>query len=286
MVAQVQQGLAAADRVFEILDVESEVKPPKHPERVDDIRGEVAFEGVSFAYNEGAWVLADVTFRVLPGERVAIVGPTGAGKSTIADLITRFYDPQEGAVLIDGKDIRKLDLKGLRRKVGVVPQDPVLLKGSIAFNIAYGCEDLSEVDIEEAARVAGIHDFVLSLPGGFNTEVGERGVTLSGGQRQRVAIARAIVRNPRILIMDEATSSLDAAVEQEIQEAMKKAASGRTSIVIAHRLATVREADRILVVDRGRIVEEGTHEELKRSGGLYARLCCLQFGENHGSAAE
>ena len=286
VVAQVQQGLAAADRVFEILDVESEVTPPKHPERVDDIRGEVAFQGVSFAYNEGAWVLEDVNFRVLPGEKVAIVGPTGAGKSTIADLITRFYDPQEGAVLIDGRDIRKLDLKGLRRKVGVVPQDPVLLKGSIAFNIAYGCEDLSEGDIEEAARVAGIHDFVLSLPEGFNTEVGERGVTLSGGQRQRVAIARAIVRNPRILIMDEATSSLDAAVEQEIQEAMKKATSGRTSIVIAHRLATVREADRILVIDRGRIVEEGTHEELKRSGGLYARLCCLQFGENHGSAAE
>lgn len=286
VVAQMQQGLAAADRVFEILDVESEVKPPKHPEKVDPIRGEIAFQDVSFAYNEGAWVLEDVSFRVSPGEKVAIVGPTGAGKSTIADLITRFYDPQQGAILIDGKDIRRLDLKGLRRKIGVVPQDPVLLKGSIAFNIAYGCEDLSEEDIESAAKIAGIHDFVLSLPDGFKAEVGERGVTLSGGQRQRIAIARAIVRNPRILIMDEATSSLDAAVEQEIQEAMKKAMSGRTSIVIAHRLATVREADRILVIDRGRIVEEGSHEILKDAGGLYSRLCCLQFGENHGSPAE
>lgn len=285
VVAQMQQGLAAADRVFEILDIESEVQPPKHPQRADDISGEITFRDVSFAYNEGAWVLENVSFHISPGEKIAIVGPTGAGKSTIADLITRFYDPQEGAVLIDGMDLKRLDLKGLRRKIGVVPQDPVLLKGSIAFNIAYGCEDLSKDDIESAARVAGIYGFVMSLPDGFQTEVGERGVTLSGGQRQRIAIARAIVRDPRILIMDEATSSLDAAVEQEIQEAMKKAMSGRTSIVIAHRLATVREADRILVIDRGRIVEEGTHEVLKEAGGLYSRLCSLQFGDHNGSPA-
>ncbi len=286
VVAQMQQGLAAADRVFEILDTESEVKPPKHPEKIEDIRGEVSFQNVSFAYNEGSMVLRDVSFRILPGEKVAIVGPTGAGKSTIADLITRFYDPQEGSVAIDGIDLRRLDLKSLRRRIGVVPQDPVLLKGSVTFNIAYGCEDASCCDVEGAARVAGIHSFIMSLPDGYETEIGERGVTLSGGQRQRVAIARAIVRDPRILIMDEATSSLDAAVEQEIQEAMRKAMAGRTSIVIAHRLATVREADRILVIDGGRVVEEGTHDILKDAGGLYSRLCSLQFGEenaNHSS---
>ena len=221
---------------------------------------------MSFAYNEGAWCLRSL-FQTLPGEKDRHCRAHRAGKSTIADLITPLYDAG-GSRLIDGMDLKRLDLKGLRRKIGVVPQDPVLLKGSIAFNIAYGCEDLSKDDIESAARVAGIYGFVMSLPDGFQTEVGERGVTLSGGQRQRIAIARAIVRDPRILIMDEATSSLDAAVEQEIQEAMKKAMSGRTSIVIAHRLATVREADRILVIDRGRIVEEGTHEVLKEAGGL------------------
>jgi len=285
VVAQLQQGLASAERVFEIMDTESEVKLPENPVFLENLRGEVEFRDVSFAYNEGSRVLEGVSFAIRPGEKIAIVGPTGAGKSTIADLISRFYDPEEGIVLIDGVDLRNLDLKTFRRQTGIVPQDPVLLKGSMRFNISYGCEDASESDVEQAARVAGINDFIISLPGGYETEVGERGVTLSGGQRQRIAIARAIVRDPRILIMDEATSSLDAAVEQEIQDAMRKAMAGRTSIVIAHRLATVREADRILVIDRGRIVEEGTHESLREAGGLYSRLCDLQFGENNGKTS-
>ncbi len=286
VVAQLQQGLAAAERVFEILDTESEVALPENPVFLEKVRGDIEFRDVSFAYKGKSWVLDNISFRLSPGEKIAIVGPTGAGKSTIADLVSRFYDPQKGSVLIDGVDLREVDLKTLRRQTGVVPQDPVLLKGSIRFNISYGCEDASDCDVENAAKVAGIYGFIMSLPEGFDTEVGERGVTLSGGQRQRVAIARAIVRDPSILIMDEATSSLDAAVEQEIQDAMRKAMSGRTSIVIAHRLATVREADRILVIEKGRIVEEGTHERLKGSGGLYSRLCMLQFGDGNGSPSQ
>ncbi len=282
VVSKMQQGLASAERVFEILDTESEVQPPRHPEKIEDLRGEISFREVTFAYTEGLPVLSKVSFTILPGEKVAIVGPTGAGKSTIADLITRFYDPQEGAVTIDGIDLRRLELKALRRRIGVVPQDPVLLKGSVAFNIAYGCEDASECDVLEAARIAGIHNFIMSLPDGYETEIGE-GRNPERRTEAGVAIARAIVRDPRILIMDEATSSLDAAVEQEIQEAMRKAMAGRTSIVIAHRLATVREADRILVIDRGMVVEEGTHDTLKDAGGLYSRLCSLQFGEENGN---
>lgn len=283
IVAQMQQGLAAADRVFEILDIESEVLAPENPQFLENLKGNIEFRNVTFAYKEGSTVLENISFVIRPGEKVAIVGPTGAGKSTIADLISRFYDPGKGSILIDGADLRGLDLRTLRRQTGIVPQDPVLLKGSIRFNIAYGCEKATDCDVEKAARIAGIYGFIQSLPEGFDTEVGERGVTLSGGQRQRIAIARAIVRDPRILLMDEATSSLDAAVEHEIQDAMRKAMTGRTSIVIAHRLATVREADRILVIEKGRIVEEGTHESLKGSGGLYSRLCALQFGEGNGS---
>jgi subfamily B ATP-binding cassette protein MsbA len=279
VVARMQQGLAAADRIFEIIDTQSEVVPPKDPVYLTDITGRIDFDGVFFSYRDENWVLKDVHISVSPGEKVALVGPTGAGKSTLADMIPRFYDPQRGAVLIDGVDVKRLDFKTLRRQIGIVPQDPVLLKGTIAFNIAYGLEDPGEETIKKAAKVAGIHRFIESLPEGYETEVGERGVTLSGGQRQRLAIARAIVRNPRILILDEATSSLDAAVEQEIQEAMRKAMMGRTSIIIAHRLSTVRDADRILVLDKGMVVEEGSHEQLRKAGGLYARLCALQFGD-------
>jgi len=279
VVARLQQGLASADRIFEIIDTESEVTPPKAPVYLEDITGRIDFEGVCFAYRDENWVLRDVDISIEPGEKVALVGPTGAGKSTLADMIPRFYDPQHGSVRIDGVDVRRLDFKTLRRQIGIVPQDPVLLKGSIAFNIGYGLDDPDPDLIREAARVAGIHPFIESLPDGYETEVGERGVTLSGGQRQRLAIARAVVRNPRILILDEATSSLDAAVEQEIQEAMRKAMKGRTSIIIAHRLSTVREADRIIVLDKGKVVEEGNHEQLQKAGGLYAKLCAIQFGD-------
>jgi len=202
----------------------------------------------------------------------------------LVDLIPRFYDPNRGSIKIDGYDVRELDLKALRKHIGVVPQDPVLLKGSIAYNIGYGCPWATHEDIVRAAWQAGILDFIKSLPDGFDTEIGERGVTLSGGQRQRIAIARAIVRNPRILIMDEATSSLDAAMEQHIQESMQRAMEGRTSLVIAHRLSTVRNADRIIVLEGGKIVEEGDHDALLKQNGVYAELYSLQMGERSSSA--
>ena len=273
------RGLAAADRIFEVFNVTTEVRPPRSPVILKHIEGMIDFEDVYFAYEDKLWILKGINLHIEPGEKIAIVGQTGAGKSTLVDLIPRFYDPDRGRVKIDGYDVRQLDLKTLRRHIGIVPQDPVLLKGSIAYNIAYGCPWASHDDIVRVAEQAGILDFVKSLPNGFDTEIGERGLTLSGGQRQRIAIARAIVRNPRILIMDEATSSLDAAMEQHIQESMQNAAEGRTSLIIAHRLSTVRNADRIVVLDQGKIVEEGDHETLLRSKGLYAKLYSLQVGE-------
>ena len=289
-----QTGLAATERIFAMLDtpMESTDRARVDPGR---LRGEVVFEDVRFAYTEGQEVLEGISLSVRPGERVALVGPTGSGKSTLVDLIPRFYDPTSGHVLIDGYEVDTLLLPRLRRQIGIVPQESVLMKGSIAFNIAYGLparagrpSDLqsSPLDnpelmsaIRRAAHIADIDAFIEGLPEGYATEVGERGVTLSGGQRQRIAIARAVVRDPRILILDEATSSLDLAVERQVQEAMNRAMAGRTSFVIAHRLSTVRTADRILVLEGGRIVQEGTHESLIREGGLYSRLHRLQFNE-------
>ena len=235
------------------------------------------FESVWFSYEPEQWILKDLNLTVRPGEKIAVVGATGAGKSTLVDLVQRFYDPQRGTVFIDGYDVRTVDLKSLRTQIGVVPQDPVLMKGSIAFNIAYGYA-AKKGEIEEAAAIAGISEFIDSLPEKYETEVGIRGVTVSGGQRQRIAIARAIVRNPRIIILDEATSSLDAAVERQIQEAMDRAMEGRTSFVIAHRLSTIINADRILYLENGHIVEEGTHEELLRKNGAYQKLFSFQYG--------
>jgi subfamily B ATP-binding cassette protein MsbA len=280
IVGSIQQCLASADRIFEILEVPETLPVPAVPVFLKPVRGEIGFNDVWFAYEPGRWVLKGVNLSIRPGERIALVGSTGAGKTTIADLVPRFYDPQRGEVRIDGVDVRELDLKTLRKQIGIVPQDPVLLKGSIAYNIAYGFPEATELDIREAAKTAGIADFIEGLPAGYETEVGERGVTLSGGQRQRVAIARAIVRDPKILVLDEATSSLDTAVEQQIQEAMGLAMKGRTSIVIAHRLSTILESDRILVIEAGQIAEEGKHEELLAAKGLYAKLYGLQFRES------
>lgn len=282
IVGSLQQCLASADRIFEILEVPEVLPAPAFPVFLKPVRGEISFEDVWFAYEPGRWILKGVSLLIRPGERIAVVGSTGAGKTTLADLVPRFYDPQRGAVKIDGVDVRELDLKSLRKQIGIVPQDPVLLKGTMAYNIAYGFEEASPEAIREAAKTAGIADFIESLPAGYETEVGERGVTLSGGQRQRIAIARAIVRDPRILILDEATSSLDTAVEHQIQQAMGLAMKGRTSLVIAHRLSTILESDRILVIDDGRIVEAGTHESLLSAQGLYARLYGLQFRESAG----
>ena len=279
VVSTIQQGAASADRVFEILDEANEVPIAERPVVHSPMDGHVRFEDVHFSYNDTKHVLNGISFDIKPGERIAIVGPTGAGKSTIADLVMRFYDPQGGAVKVDGIDLRDLELKSYRRQIGVVPQDPVLMKGTLAYNIGYGCRNMTKKDLERAAKMAGIYDFIMTLPRGFDTEVGERGVTLSGGQRQRVAIARAVVRDPRILIMDEATSSLDALVEQQVQEAMRNAMEGRTAIVIAHRLSTIRDADRILVLRDGQIAETGTHDELVAAGGHYCRLFAASSGE-------
>ena len=279
IVGSIQQCLASADRIFEIMEVPDSLPVPASPVFLKPLRGRVAFEDVWFAYEQERWVLKGLDFLVEPGERIALVGSTGAGKTTIADLVPRFYDPQRGRVTVDGIDVRELDLKTLRKQIGIVPQDPVLLKGTMAYNIAYGYSEATGEAIREAARTAGIADFIESLPAGYETEVGERGVTLSGGQRQRVAIARAIVRNPKILILDEATSSLDTAVEHQIQEAMGLAMKGWTSLAIAHRLSTILESDRILVIEEGRIAEAGKHEELLAAQGLYAKLYGLQFRE-------
>ena len=276
--AQLRGGIASADRVFEIIDQADDVPLPECPAALDHMRGEIAFEDVSFEYEQGIKVLGGLNFHIKPGERVAIVGVTGSGKSTIVDLILRFYDPTCGRILIDGVDLRELDIYNYRRKIGFVPQDPVLMKGTLSSNISYGLDDCTEDEIDRAARTAGIADFIMSLPRKYESEVGERGVTLSGGQRQRVAIARAIVRNPAILLMDEATSSLDSLVESQIQGAMNEAMKGRTSIVIAHRLSTIRESDRILVISNGEIVEEGSHTELLKLRGHYYNLHLLQAG--------
>ena len=282
-----QTGLAASERIFSVLDTPTEATSGarRSPGR---IRGHVTFEDVSFSYVPGQEILKHVDLQVQSGERIAIVGPTGSGKSTLADLIPRFYEPTSGRVLVDGQDVADLFLPALSKQIGIVPQESVLMKGTMAFNIAYGLPALldssraSMETIRGAAKVAGIDDFIMSLPGGYETEVGERGVTLSGGQRQRIAIARAVVRDPRILILDEATSSLDLEVERQVQEAMNRAMVGRTSFVIAHRLSTVRNAHRILVLSEGKIVQQGSHQALLRQGGLYARLYGLQFEAKEG----
>jgi len=276
-VSQLQFGLAAAERIFSLLDNEDRVVTPPNAFVLGRLRGEVTFKNVWFAYEPEQWILKGMELTVRPGEKIAVVGATGAGKSTLVDLVQRFYDPQIGGVFIDGHNVKTVDLKSLRMQIGVVPQDPVLMKGTIAFNISYGYQ-ASDEEIRNAAHIAGISDFIESLPAGYQTEVGNRGLTVSGGQRQRIAIARAIVRNPRIIILDEATSSLDAAVEHQIQDAMDKAMEGRTSFIIAHRLSTIMNADRILYLENGHIVEEGTHQELLKLGGAYQKLFSLQYG--------
>ena len=281
-VSRISQGLASADRIFDMLDQPAGLVLPASPLSPGRLRGEISLEDVHFAYDPARPVLRGLSLGIVPGEVVALVGATGAGKSTLADLVPRFYDPQRGVVRVDGHDLRTLNLPELRRQMGIVPQDPVLLKGTLFYNIAYGCAWADEGRVRDAACQAGIADFIETLPRGYDTEVGERGATLSGGQRQRVAIARALVRDPRILIMDEATASLDADVEAQIQAALRRVFRGRTVLVIAHRLSTVRDAHRILVLDQGRVAEQGTHEELLARRGAYHRLYSLQFGSAGG----
>lgn len=265
----IQTGIASAERICEILNVPAE--NDTHSEKHIPIKGSLKFQHVSFSYDKGE-ILHDVNFTVNAGGKIAIVGPTGAGKSTIADLIPRFYEPSAGKILVDDVDISQFGLKDLRRQIGIVPQECILMRGTIAFNIAYGLGDIDMAKVKEAAEIADISAFIESLPDGYESIVGERGVTLSGGQRQRIAIARAVIRDPRILILDEATSSLDTVSEHAVQKALNQAMNGRTSIIIAHRLSTIKNADTIYVLKDGRFIENGTHDELISLGGVYSEL--------------
>jgi ATP-binding cassette subfamily B protein len=278
--SEVSSAAGAAARIAELLDTPAEVKAPANPTPAPTpARGEIAFAAVGFAYaaRPDAPALRGLDFAVRPGETVAIVGPSGAGKSTVFQLLMRFYDPQSGRVLVDGVDVSRMTPADLRARIALVPQEPFIFGGSIMENIAYGCADASRDAIVEAARRAAADEFITALPNGYETRVGERGVTLSGGQRQRLAIARAILKDAPILLLDEATSALDAENESLVQTALENVMGSRTTLVIAHRLATVLKADRILVMDEGRIVEEGAHAALVAQGGLYARLARLQF---------
>ena len=284
--SEISAAAGAAGRIAELLAVTPKIVAPARPlTLLQPLKGEIAFDRVTFHYptRPDSKALDDLSFRVRPGERVAIVGPSGAGKSTVFQLLLRFYDPGEGAVRLDGADIRALDPAALRAALALVPQDAVVFGASIADNIRYGVVGATTAQIQTAGERAAAQEFIAALPQGYDTKVGERGVTLSGGQRQRLAIARAILKDAPVLLLDEATSALDAENEGLVQEALERLMQGRTSIVIAHRLATVQSADRILVMDQGRIVEEGTHQTLVARGGLYARLARLQFDAGAGT---
>ena len=276
-----QEAVGAAHRVFELLDTKPTVVDPVSPVALPrPVRGDVRFEHVTFGYGPDLpAVLHDVTFQIAPGEVVALVGPSGAGKTTVASLITRFWDVPNGTVMLDGIDIRRLSLLDLRGAVGLVPQEPTLFSGTVRDNIAYARPNASEDDVMAAARAAHAWEFIARLPEGLETRVGERGVKLSGGQRQRIAIARVFLKDPAVVLLDEATSSLDSESERLVNSAMEQLLTGRSTLIIAHRLSTVRRADRLLVLDGGRIVEEGSHAELLAGSGVYARLYRVQYPE-------
>jgi ABC-type multidrug transport system fused ATPase/permease subunit len=273
-----QSGMAALDKIFELLDEQPELRDAPDAIDLPRIRGEIRFEDVSFRYGGGdggeapKYALADVTMTVPPGQTVALVGATGAGKSTFAKLVARFYDPTGGRVLVDGHDLRTVRAESLRSQMGIVPQEAFLFSGTVGENIAFGRPDARLEDIETASRAVGAWDFISALPHGLDTEVGERGVQLSAGQRQLVAFARALIADPRILVLDEATSNVDLHTEGRIEAGMRRLLAGRTAIVIAHRLSTIRQAGRIVVLDQGSVVEQGTHEDLLEAGGAYERL--------------
>ncbi|WP_312563040.1 lipid A export permease/ATP-binding protein MsbA [Anaerospora sp.] len=275
----IQKSLAAAERVFAILDTEPDIKDMPGAVELPEVKGHVALQHLSFAYSPGQYALRDVSLEVKPGQTIAIVGPSGAGKTTIANLLPRFYEATEGSILVDGKDIRTVTMQSLRQQIGIVPQETVLFNGTVYDNILYGRLDATHEEVIAAAKAANAHNFIDRMPDQYQTQIGERGAKLSGGQRQRISIARAILKDPRILILDEATSALDTESEKLVQQALDKLMIGRTSFVIAHRLSTVQRADMIVVLDKGRLVEQGTHSELLASGGLYSTLYQVQFRE-------
>jgi ATP-binding cassette, subfamily B, bacterial MsbA len=273
--ANIRRGLVSGNRIFAILDVVPAIKNRPNPTHIKDFRNDIEFDNVNFKYASEP-VLKDICFKVKKGEMVAIVGPSGAGKSTIADLIPRFYDVNSGSIRIDGDDIRDYDQKDLISLMGIVTQEAILFNDTVYNNITFGMENVTKEDVENAARIANAEEFILAMEHGFDTNIGDRGANLSGGQRQRIAIARAVLKNPPILILDEATSALDTESERLVQDALTKLMLNRTSIVIAHRLSTIQHADNIIVLQEGRIVEEGTHTELLHKKGLYSHLCELQ----------
>ncbi len=275
----IQTGVAAAERIFGILDTESEVQERPDPVEISDFRDTIEYTDVSFKY-EDSWVLKDVNLRIEKGEVVAFVGHSGAGKSTIVDLVPRFYDIDNGSITIDGVDVRDFSLNSLRNMLGIVTQETILFNDTIKNNIAYGMTNIDDEAVREAARLANAYEFIEELPAGFDTNIGDRGIKLSGGQRQRISIARALLKNPPILILDEATSSLDTASEQLVQSAIDMIMKDRTTLVIAHRLSTITHADRIVVLDSGRIVEEGDHQTLLAADGVYRQLYDMQFQQH------
>ena len=275
-----QRAMAAVDRVFAVVDLEETVADKPDAITLPKVQGRVEFRDVSFGYSEDKLALDHISLIANPGEMIAFVGPSGAGKSTIANLIPRFYEVTSGAILVDGYDVRDVTLSSLREQVGLVPQETMLFSTSIRENIRYGRLEATDEEVEAAARAANAHDFITKMANGYETNIGERGVMLSGGQRQRIAIARAILKNPQILILDEATSALDTESEKIVQAALDNLMVGRTSFVIAHRLSTIFNADRIMVIDKGCVVEQGSHEELLNMGGLYKHLYDIQFKGN------
>ena len=277
--AQIREAQGATQRVFEILDTRSEVSDSPTATSLSTVSGHIRAEHVSFSYDPRQPVLANVSFEAKPGELVAIVGPTGAGKTTVMNLLHRFYDPTEGHITIDGQDLRQVTMDSWYRQIALVPQETILFGGTILDNIRYGNREATDEEVAAASRAAHAHDFIMSFPDQYQTIVGEKGINVSGGQRQRIAIARAIVKNPRILLLDEATSALDSESERLVQEALEQLMKGRTTFVIAHRLTTIQRADRILVLNKGRLVETGTHAELMDRKGLYQYLYTLRLTE-------
>ena len=276
---QIKEAQGATQRVFEILDAQPDIDDRPDAETLVTVEGHVRMENVTFGYDPRYSVLSSLSFEARPGELVALVGPTGAGKTTVINLLHRFYDPTEGRLTIDGRDLRDVTLESWYRQIALVPQETILFGGTILDNIRYGMMAAGESAVREASEAAHAHDFITTLPDGYQTVVGEKGVNLSGGQRQRIAIARAILKNPRILLLDEATSSLDTDSERLVQEALQRLMKGRTTFVVAHRLSTIQRADRILVLDKGKLVEEGTHAQLLERKGLYHYLYTIRLNE-------